>query len=309
MILQDSIPANRRQPTAMPDEPFRDLTDVYEAMVDWPKRLAREEPFYRRVFEGAGIRIERDRAFAQGQSALTPDPSPADGRGEQEALGPSPACGRGGPFAGSIVDVACGTGRHAAMFHSWGLRVEGADVSEAMIDRARTSFGQPEGLRWVVRGFDAPIDAEEPFDAAICVGNSLALAPDTETVRRAIGRMLCAVRPGGVAVLHVLNLWRLPEGPCTWQKCLRTTLPAGDVLVLKGVHRAGSRGYVELVIAAAALGTMVTSESAVLLGLEASDLAQTAREAGAAQVRLLGGYGDQPYDRQQSTDLIVVAEK
>ena len=293
----------------MPDQPFRDLTDVYEAMIDWPKRLAHEEPFYRRVLEGVGIRIERDRASPQGQGALTPGPSPADGRGEQEALGASPACGRGGAFAGSVLDMACGTGRHAAMFHSWGLRVEGADVSEAMIKRARATFGETEGLRWVVRGFEGPIEAGEPFDAAICVGNSLALAPDAATARRAVGHMVSAVRPGGVVVLHVLNLWRLPDGPCTWQKCLRTTLPRGEVLIVKGVHRAGSRGYAELVVADAAGGTMLKSESAAFLGLEAAQLERMVRQAGAAHVRLLGGYGDQPYDRQQSVDLIVVAGK
>ena len=70
---------------------FDDLTDIYDAMIDWPKRLAHEGSFYRRVFEQHDVR--------------------------------------------SVVDVACGTGRHAAMFHSWGLRVEAADLSPAMIDR------------------------------------------------------------------------------------------------------------------------------------------------------------------------------
>ena len=156
---------------------FQDLTDVYEAMIDWPKRLANEGPFYRRLFERHGVR--------------------------------------------SVVDVACGTGRHAAMFHSWDLRVEGADLSPAMIDRARASFGEPAGLRWVVRGFDQPIAPAEPFDAAVCVGNSLPLAPDMATVQRAIGQMLAAVRGGGLLVIHVLNLWHLPDGPCVWQKCRR----------------------------------------------------------------------------------------
>ena len=30
---------------------FDDFADVYDAMIDWPKRLAHEEPFYRRLFE------------------------------------------------------------------------------------------------------------------------------------------------------------------------------------------------------------------------------------------------------------------
>ena len=36
---------------------FDDLTNVYEAMIDWPKRLANEEPFYRRLIERTGAKV------------------------------------------------------------------------------------------------------------------------------------------------------------------------------------------------------------------------------------------------------------
>ena len=38
----------------VPMKVFDDLTDVYEAMIDWPQRLANEGPFYRRCFERVG---------------------------------------------------------------------------------------------------------------------------------------------------------------------------------------------------------------------------------------------------------------
>jgi SAM-dependent methyltransferase len=267
---------------------FDDIADAYEAMIDWPKRLAHEEPFYRRLFDRLGVR--------------------------------------------NVLDVACGTGHHAAMFHSWGLRVEGADLSPAMIERAKAKFGQPQGLQWVVRAFDQPIDPvaapegtvpfsltrklgqspAEPFDVAVCVGNSLALAPDVATVERAIRQMIGAVRPGGAIVVQVLNLWRLPEGPSQWQKCKRATLPAstsGDAIILKGIHRCGNRGYVELVIIDPSGGAVVRSESTQFLGLEADDLSQAARAAGAKKIAIFGGYQDEPYQRQQSVDLVMVADK
>jgi hypothetical protein len=59
------------------------LTDVYDAMIDWSKRLDHEGPFYRTLFERLSAK--------------------------------------------SVVDVACGTGHHAAMFHDWGLEVEASD--------------------------------------------------------------------------------------------------------------------------------------------------------------------------------------
>jgi len=114
-----------------------------------------------------------------------------------------------------------------------------------MIQRARMNFGEPRGLRWVVRGFDQPVRPKEPFDAAICVGNSLALARDMATVERTVREMLATVRPGGVVVWHVLNVRHLPDGPCQWQKQKRATLERGDVLIIKGVHRSGSRGYMD----------------------------------------------------------------
>lgn len=248
----------------MAAEIFTDMTDAYEAMIDWPKRLAREEPFFRSVFQRFGVY--------------------------------------------RVVDVACGTGHHAAMFHAWQLRAEGSDLSPQMIDRARKVFGESRELRWVVRGFDEPIELVEPFDAAICVGNSLALAPDGATIERAIREMLAALRTGGVVLVQLLNLWQLPDGPCLWQKCLRTTLPEGEVLILKGVRRCGPKGCVEVVILQPA-GGVLRSESVPFRGLESLELKLISLEAGATHVAFFGGYDEQPYDRLKSPDLLMVARK
>jgi SAM-dependent methyltransferase len=244
---------------------FQDRTDVYEALVDWPKRLAHEEPFYRRWFTEAGVK--------------------------------------------SLLDAACGTGHHAAMFHDWGLTVEGADISSAMIERARRIFGELDGLRWVIRGFQEPVLRENPFDTVLCVGNSLALAPDEATAQTALRQMLSAIRPGGLLIVHVLNLWRLPDGPCVWQKCKTATLSTGDVLLLKGVHRAGDRGFVELVAINPQDGKLLCEESVPFLGFEAEALAADAQRAGAGNILFFGGYEGQSYNRQKSADLISVIFK
>lgn len=245
--------------------PFDDLSPIYEALIDWPKRLAHEEPFYRRLFEEVGAR--------------------------------------------RVLDVACGTGRHAQMFHSWGLEVEGADLSPAMIAAAYGRCGEPAGLRWVVRGFDQPVQAQTPFDAAICVGNSLALAGDGATVGRTMAQMLAAVREGGAVVVQVLNAWALPDGPCVWQKSFRHRMPQGEGLILKGVHRCGGRAFVDLVVQSVESGQRLFAESVPFMALEASDLEQAAREAGAGRVEIAGGYHGQPYQRESSTDLVLTAFK
>jgi len=245
------------------DQPFNQWVDVYEALVDWPRRLDHEGPFYRRFFDSGGVR--------------------------------------------RLVDVACGTGHHAALFHRWGVTVEGSDISGEMIQRARALHGQREMLHWVVRGFEEPIAAQPPFDAAVCVGNSLALAGTVEAAQRVIGRMLAAVRPGGLIVVQVLNLWSMPDGPCRWQKCFRMKGRQGDLLVVKGAHRSGGSGFVNLIVAPLDQPAKMESESVCLVGLDAEVFERAARDNGATRIEFHGGYDGQAYQRESSTDLILVA--
>lgn len=253
--------------TAPRSEAFSDAPDRYEALVDWPKRLGREEPFFRRLFEQAGVR--------------------------------------------RILDAACGTGHHAAMFHSWGLEVEGADISPAMIARARLLHGEGPRLRWVVRSFSTPPEPAGGFDAVICTGNSLALAGDAEAVGAAVRGMLAGLRAGGLLVLHVLNLWQLEDGQTLWQKCRRLDAGGpGDRLLLKRLQRLGDVGRIDLIEVSLAGGAAVLrSDEATFAGLEASQLVEAVSTGGGTDIRLWGSWEGEPYCREQSVDLILAARR
>ena len=134
--LPPEIKAGASEAPVTTAELFRDLTDVYEVLVNWPQRLAREEPFYRRLFAAHQV----SRVFGRGLR----------------------------------------TGHHAAMFHRWGLAVEGADVSPGMIERARRQHGQSPNLRWVVRSSIRPSGADGP--------STRRFAPVTHWPWRPIGR-------------------------------------------------------------------------------------------------------------------------
>ena len=248
------------------DRPFELDPETYDALVDWPKRLANEEPFFRRRFAEAAAR--------------------------------------------RVLDAACGTGRHAALFHSWGLEVEGADVEPAMSAHCRTKHGQSDALRWTTRSFSAlPPDAGT-FDAVVCVGNSLALVPDLAAVPRVFAAMLAALRTGGVCIVHVLNLWRLPSGPTTWQKCVRLKRGTDDVILIKGIHRVGDHGYIdfgELRLGAASFAH--SFHSATLLGLREADLLAAAQAAGGREARTWGTYQETPFDESHSPDLILTCRR
>jgi hypothetical protein len=178
-----------------------------------------------------------------------------------------------------------------------------------MIEKARAIHGEPEGLRWVVRGYDKPAPQKGRFDAAICVGNSLAMSPDRETVRRAIGEMTASVRDGGIVAVHLLNLWRITEGPALWQKCRRAGSPDGEALIVKGVHRSGGRAWVELLLAPIDRPAGMRTANIPLIAIEAEEIAEVFRQCGAGEIEIFGGYKGQAYERLESVDIVVVALK
>ena len=235
----------------------------YDQLVDWPRRLERETPFYKRLFEQNGVR--------------------------------------------SLLDVACGTGHHAAMFHSWGFSVTGADVSPAMIAHCRRYWGESDHLRWIERSFDQPHDPPAVFDAAICVGNSLAIANDLTAVGNVLTALLDSLSPDGVFVVQILNLWGMPEGPTQWQKHRRIMDEQGDRILLKGIHRVGAQGFVDFAcLDLAADDLSAHFDTTTLLALEAAALLEMTEQCGAINVCIFGDYQQTPYQREKSPDLIIV---
>lgn len=114
----------------------------------------------------------------------------------------------------SILDVGCGTGRHAISLAGRGFVVTGLDVSEGMLNEARRN-AKAAGVRieWIkadATGFSFPA----PFDAVICLCEGafglLGLTDDPIRHPQAVLRNVSAVmKPGAKCLFTVLNGFRL----------------------------------------------------------------------------------------------------
>lgn len=104
-----------------------------------------------------------------------------------------------------VLDVACGTGRHAAYLAEQGFDAVGADRDPAMVAEARKHSAVP---------FHAwPMDAEslpaiEPVDAILCLGNSFPHLLHDEDALRALANFRALLNPGGAVLLQMKNLQR-----------------------------------------------------------------------------------------------------
>ena len=111
----------------------------------------------------------------------------------------------------SLIDVGCGTGRHAVLFASWGLDVTGVDPDPAMLATARAyAAEQGSSARFAEGGFGGVAALGLPLaDAVTCTGNALPHVNGLDGLRAAVRDFAAIMKPGGVVVLSLLNHDRL----------------------------------------------------------------------------------------------------
>ena len=206
-----------------------------------------------------------------------------------------------------VLDLGCGTGRHAQMFASWGLDVVGVDGSAAMVAYCRRTHGETAHLCWQQADMQDLAELEGRFDAVVCLGNALASLPDQAAVDTVIGGFPARLTPGGVIVLHLLNFARLPEGPILWQKARCVAVDGERRGIVKGVHRCGDRGYVDFAeFPLDSADDVSRCRSTPLLSVAGADVRAAFAAAGVERVTLYGGHDLAPFDPQISNDLLAV---
>ena len=106
-----------------------------------------------------------------------------------------------------VLDIACGSGRHSVSLAAHGAEVIGIDSSKIMI-LAAENYAKEQGVTpdFIVTDMERVKDAVEGvFDLIICLGNSLALLNDIDTLKQVVKETFHLLRDGGSFVAQVLN--------------------------------------------------------------------------------------------------------
>jgi SAM-dependent methyltransferase len=107
------------------------------------------------------------------------------------------------PGARTLLDVACGTGRHLERLRQ-DFDGEGLDLDDGLLAVARRRL---PGMR-LTRADMADFDLGRRFDAVTCLFSSVGYLATVERLRAAVGAMARHLEPGGVLVVEP---WILPD--------------------------------------------------------------------------------------------------
>jgi len=123
-----------------------------------------------------------------------------------------------------VLDLPCGTGRHALELARRGFAVTGIDLSAAGLAQARAEASQLGLDVQFLRGDMRGVVPGAPFDAAYCFGNSFGYLSHDD-MQRFVRNVSDAVRPGG--------RWVIDTGAAA--ECLLPNLSPGRELEAGGV--------------------------------------------------------------------------
>jgi SAM-dependent methyltransferase len=216
-----------------------------------------------------------------------------------------------------VLDAACGSGGHVLWLARAGYGATGADASPVMVEIASRKAAEAE----IVARFEvadllgvSTLAAEAPFDAVLCLGNSLPHLLTQEALVAALQAMAAALRPGGLLVLQNLNYdlrWRKQP---RWFMAQGGELDGEEVLVWRFADYLPEEGRIAFHIALfrkAQPDWRVEVHTTPHRPLFRADLLAALDAAGFDRVETFGKMAlpAEPFDPDRSGDLVVTARR
>ena len=218
----------------------------------------------------------------------------------------------------SVLDAACGTGMHAIALAKEGFRSAGADESPRMIHRAVLNAKEVDAsVLFKTAGFIEMQGAFQstdffPFDAILCLGNSLPHLAPCSLIRRALEDFHSCLQEGGMLILQNRNFNAIMSQRERWIGPKSYRSEEGEWLFLR-FYDFESDGMIAFNIVRLhreSSGEWEQNISTVrLYPLMRDDLVELLQTAGFEDIQLYGKLEDVEFDPAESENLVMVARK
>jgi glycine/sarcosine N-methyltransferase len=217
-----------------------------------------------------------------------------------------------------VLDSACGTGMHAIRLAQEGFITAGTDLNENMVKRAQANAREAQvNAVFKTAGFGEISDKLYkspllPFDALLCLGNSLPHLTTPATVGAALTDMADCLRPGGLLLLQNRNFDLVMREKQRWLGTQSHREEDNEWLFLRfydfepdglitfniiRLHRHDDEPWQEHI------------SSVQLFPLKKELLIGLLQDSGFSDISAYGAMSDQPFDPASSGNLVISARK
>ena len=110
----------------------------------------------------------------------------------------------------NLLDIGCGSGNKTELLAGNGRKIIAIDGDAGMIEEAKKNHTRPD-IEYLSLDMTKIAQAFKPesFDALLCLGNTLVHLPGPEDIARLLAEMGGILKPGGLAVIQILNYDRI----------------------------------------------------------------------------------------------------
>ena len=210
----------------------------------------------------------------------------------------------------SVLDAACGTGRHLAMFLDEGLNAVGSDESPEMIAHAAEVLGQsghaPAGRLFTAPWTELGAVMDRRFDAVLCIGNSLPYLMDLNVFHASLHALWERRNPDGVVVVQFKNFDKLIAEKQRFLPLQATSGPVESIAVRMYDYHPDHIDFNVLMLEKIEGEWKMRHRVTPLKPYHAEDAAACFKALG-AQVEVYGSLALAPYDRAKSDDVVILA--
>lgn len=255
---------------------YSHLAPIYNYFVDFKARLAFEMPFILKTLE---------------------------------SLGKDPGQTR-------VLDTACGTGQHAIAISQAGYDVSGSDLFPEMVSIAKINADlalQKISFKALGLGYNqAGFSDEPPFDAALCLGNSLPHVESQSALQEALADFYALLNPGGLLLLQMRNFDLIVEEKRRWMSPQAHQSKDEEYIFFR-FYDFLEDGKIDFNMLTLKKNNdqpwQTTMTSTKLFPILSTNLKTTLLELGFKSVDLFGSLDGREYQPLISDDLIVIARK
>ncbi len=209
----------------------------------------------------------------------------------------------------TILEVGCGTGRHAQILRKdFGYLLTGVDIEESMIEEAKKRV--PEAEMLVHDFLDHKFLKGCSFDAIISLGNSVGLIASISDFKPIISRFSQLIRkPKGTLIFHLLNTEKERN---EWSSPRSVSTSEGEYIFLRGFTSSEKYVHPEIITLYRPKNNvkwkMVTTGKASIPRINQRKMISILNRYNFKNIRVFGDYLKNPFNPSSSVDMIFVCD-